>query len=94
MPQVIAVRDSVSVSPGSELPSNVIAMPGTEVLTTMPPDTYDFLSGSSFSAASVSGLAALALQLQPNVTSAEIISALKHSGTKFSSILLSRLDPL
>jgi subtilisin family serine protease len=53
----------------------------------MPPDAYDFLSGCSFSAASVSGLAALALQLQPALTSMEIISALQHSGTDFSSTL-------
>ena len=92
MPQVIAVRDSASVLPGSELRSNVIAMPGTEVLTTIPPDAYDFLSGSSFSAASVSGLAALALQLQPALTSADIISSLQHSGADFSSILLSQFD--
>ena len=90
MPQVIAVRDSASVSPGSELRSNVIAMPGTEFLTTIPPDAYDFMSGSSFSAASVSGLAALALQLQPTLTSMEIISVLQHSGADFSSTLLSQ----
>ena len=92
MPQVIAVRNSASVSPGSELRANVITMPGTEVLTTMPPDAYDFLSGCSFSAASVSGLVALALQLQPALTSMEIISALQNSGTDFSSTLLSQLD--
>ena len=91
MPQVIAVRDSASVSPGSELRSNVVSMPGTEVLTTMPPDTYDFLSGSSFSAASVSGLAALALQLKPDLDTTEIISALQHSGADFSNTLLSQL---
>jgi subtilisin family serine protease len=87
MPQVIAVRNSASVLPGTELRSNVITMPGTEILTTIPPDAYDFLSGCSFSAASVSGLAALALQLQPALTSMEIISALQHSGTDFSSTL-------
>jgi subtilisin family serine protease len=58
----------------------------------MPPDAYDFLSGSSFSAASVSGLAALALQLQPALTSADIISSLRHSGADFPSTLLSQLD--
>jgi subtilisin family serine protease len=87
MPEVIAVRDSASVSPGSRLRSNVVTMPGTEILTTMPPDTYDFLSGSSFSAASVSGLAALALQRQPALGSMEIISSLQHSGANFSRTL-------
>ena len=94
MPQVIAVRDSASVLPGSELRSNVIAMPGTEVLTTIPPDAYDFLSGSSFSAASVSGLAALALQLQPALTSADIISSLQLSETDSYSTFLNQLDHL
>jgi len=92
MPQVIAVRDSAPASPDTESRSNVITMSGTEVLTTMPPDTYDFLSGSSFSAASVSGLAALALQLQPDLSTMEIISALQHSGINFSSTLISQLD--
>ncbi|MGB5717654.1 MAG: S8 family serine peptidase [Gammaproteobacteria bacterium] len=94
MPQVIAVRNSTSDSHGSESRSNVITMPGTEILTTIPPDAYDFLSGSSFSAASVSGLAALALQLQPALTSAEIIASLQHNGADFSSTFLTELDHL
>jgi subtilisin family serine protease len=92
MPEVIAVRDSASVSPGSALRKNVVTMPGTEILTTMPPDTYDFLSGSSFSAASVSGLAALAMQLQPAIRPFDLISSLQHSGANFSSTLLSQID--
>jgi len=94
VPHVIAVRNSASVAPDTRLKANVVTMPGTEVLTTMPEGTYDFLSGSSFSAASVSGLAALALQLEPASTSTKIISALRHSGAGYSSDMLNQFESL
>ncbi len=40
-----------------------IAAPGHEVLTTFPHGTYNFISGSSFAAANVSGIVALLLEL-------------------------------
>jgi subtilisin family serine protease len=39
-----------------------LAAPGIEVLTTVPNRTYDFLSGSSFATAHVSGIVALLLE--------------------------------
>ena len=41
--------------------------PGEEILTTTPSDSYDFMSGSSFAAAHVSGVAALLLELEPKL---------------------------
>lgn len=44
---------------------NVLRAPGTDVLTLVPNDGYDFVSGSSMAAASVSGSLALLLSKQP-----------------------------
>lgn len=92
MPQVIAVRNTMTASADLVSKLNIVTMGGTEILTTMPDGTYDFISGSSFAAASVSGLAALALQLQPNLTSTEIRSTLQYTGSDYSAILTNWVD--
>ena len=76
---VIAVRtahaevNSVSVTRGS------IPAPGMEILTTLPHGTYNFMSGSSFAAAHISGLIALLLELKPHIDSEQILSVLQTS---------------
>lgn len=57
-PGVLAVADEAWVSP----PSGVYRAPGDDVPTTLPGGRYSLVSGSSFSAAQVSGLIALATQ--------------------------------
>ena len=52
--------------------SRSFAAPGTEILTTLPHGAYNFMSGSSFAAAHVSGLIALLLELRPELTASEI----------------------
>jgi hypothetical protein len=54
-----------------------IVAPGSEVLTTFPQGTYNFISGSSFAAAHVSGVIALLLELQPNLSAAHVIEILQ-----------------
>jgi subtilisin family serine protease len=54
-----------------------IVAPGSEVLTTFPQGTYNFISGSSFAAAHVSGIIALLLELQPNLSAAHVIEILQ-----------------
>jgi subtilisin family serine protease len=49
-----------------------IVAPGNDVLTTFPHGTYNFVRGSSFAAANVSGVIALLLQLQPELTSQRV----------------------
>jgi len=50
----------------------VVRAPGRDILTTFPRGTYNFASGSSFAAANVSGVIALLLELQPDLSSREI----------------------
>ena len=49
-------------------PGGSLAAPGTDILTTVPRGAYDFLSGSSFAAAHVSGFVALLLEREPGLT--------------------------
>ncbi len=67
MDGVIAVRDDSSAPDAQWL-----SAPGLEVLTLVPPDGYDFLSGSSLAAAHVSGIVALLLERSPDMRAAEI----------------------
>lgn len=65
MERVIAVsdgRDSDTVSQ-----QNTVIAPGHEILTTIPNASYEYISGSSISAATVSGLVALLLQMEPRL---------------------------
>jgi hypothetical protein len=75
VPGVIAVQDAAS--PASSGP---VAAPGREVLTLMPGGRYDFASGTSMSAAHVSGLAALLLQRQPSLDGPRIEKLLREHG--------------
>lgn len=73
VPGVIAVN---SLSAAGAADGNVLAAPGNGILTTFPHDTYDFVSGSSFAAAHVSGVLALLKQLHPGLTREEAADAL------------------
>lgn len=68
---------------GADLPGShvrdVVYAPGRDVLTLTPGGHYDFLSGSSFSAAYVSGIAALLLSVDPHLDAAHVYAALKGS---------------
>ncbi len=68
--------------PQWRLEQSVIAAPGVEILTTMPGDRYDFLSGSSLAAASVSGVVALMLEKQPWLKPESIRETLVKTGRK------------
>jgi len=58
--------------------------PGDEIVTTVPPDAYDFLSGSSLAAAHVSGLAALLLERDPTLTPAHLQTILRTASQPLS----------
>ena len=65
LPGVIAVG---SVPAGA---GRLIA-PGRDVLTLVPPDGYDYLSGSSIAAAHVSGIVALLLEREPSLHATDV----------------------
>lgn len=53
--------------------------PGEKILTTQPHGVYDFISGNSMSAAEVSGIIALLMEINPNLTFADIEAVLEKS---------------
>jgi subtilisin family serine protease len=73
LPQVIAVS-----SMGDKVSGHAVMAPGQRVLTTMPPDSWGFVSGSSFAAAHVSGLLALMLEISPKLVPAAMAQLLQQ----------------
>ena len=51
-----------------EEPTQLLAAPGREIITTVPPQAYNFISGSSLAAAHVTGIAALLLEREPRLS--------------------------
>lgn len=66
--------------------SNVLLAPGTDVLTLVPPNGYDFVSGSSMAAANVSG--GIALLLSHRLKASEVRSVLAQTAPTGDSINL------
>lgn len=60
--------------------------PGTDVLTLLPHDRYDFLSGSSLAAANVSGSIALLLSTHRQWNAEQVRSILAHTSAAGASI--------
>ncbi|HEY2111170.1 MAG TPA: S8 family serine peptidase, partial [Dongiaceae bacterium] len=63
-----------------------VAAPGVDILVPAPEDTYQLTTGTSVSSAEVSGIVALLLERNPNLTPEDIRKILttsaKHPGTK------------
>jgi subtilisin family serine protease len=76
MATVIAVLDSDrqgQVRGAIErMPTQLLAAPGREIITTVPPQAYNFISGSSLAAAHVTGIAALLLEREPGLSPAHV----------------------
>ncbi|HEY6908757.1 MAG TPA: S8 family serine peptidase [Myxococcales bacterium] len=81
LPGVIAVVASDARGearlPGWAARTFAMVAPGVDVLSTVPGDGYDFLSGSSFAAAHVSGVVALLLEENPRLTAAAALDLLE-----------------
>jgi subtilisin family serine protease len=82
VPDVIAVSDvsTAAGAPTAGAPHIMpLVAPGTDVITTMPNGTFDFVSGSSMSAAHVAGIVALLLERRPDLDAASLRQALTTS---------------
>jgi subtilisin family serine protease len=67
------------VKPDTNAPGREITAPVPPGLSAMGPVDYDLLSGSSFAAPHVSGIAALYKQLHPNASANKVKAALVHA---------------
>ncbi len=88
MSEVIAVQTS-----GQYDPRSVIFAPGKDLLTTSPGNGFEFVTGSSFAAAQVTGLLALLLQaapdMQPDEAKVMLLKASRHGQLDACSLLYS-----
>lgn len=79
---VIGVRsikkNAVESSFSDDATFSVLA-PGEEILTTLPNGTYDFVSGNSLATAHASGLVALLLEKNDNLSNREIFKFLEKA---------------
>jgi len=74
---------------------NSIPAPGVDVLTTVPKSTYDFISGCSLAAAHITGIVALLLELNPDLSSYDILKLLKATQRNTNTAdELETIDPL
>ena len=90
-PSTVAGVIRARATTGTEVAENlsahkVVLAPGIEVLTTFPNAAYHYVSGNSFAAAHVSGVAALLLQLQPELSAATLENLLLGSQQRQGSV--------
>lgn len=89
-PRVLAVYGD---SPPATLRTGLQA-PSRDLLSASPNGTFAFVSGSSFSAAQVSGLTALLLELAPRMSSSEVKSLLRSTASyEGSTDRIARIEP-
>lgn len=65
--------------PGLRDPPSTLTAPGQDILAALPGGRYDFVSGSSFAAAHVSGVAALLLELVPELGGSRLSELLRRT---------------
>jgi subtilisin len=81
----------IAVGQGGETnnPDNPeIIAPGHDILTTVPHQAYDFMTGSSFATPHVAGVAALLLQLHPNWQALDVKQLLKSDSNHLTAQML------
>ena len=86
LPGVIGVL-GVDQAPAAARPQgspSELGAPSVDILTTVPHGSYDFFSGSSLAAAQVSGVAALLLEREPQLTPARLAEILRRTSRRNS----------
>ena len=68
-------QESLSAPPATNAQLTVT---GQQLLTTVPDDRYDFVSGSSFASAHAAGLTAVMLELQPPLRADDLTEWLRR----------------
>jgi len=82
----ISIPGTVSVSmPG--VATRALSAPGRQVLSTGPNESYDFFTGSSFSTAHITGLAALVRGLSPDLSPPEVLTMLENASDSQSGTI-------
>lgn len=78
MEEVIAVSSPLETA-SAQLPAYGVVAPGMDMLTTTPGGSYAFKSGSSMSAAWVSGVVSLMKQREPELSGVQVLDHLRAS---------------
>ena len=76
----------IAVGQGNESNHFEVIAPGQDILTTVPHQAYDFMTGSSFATPHVAGVAALLLQLNPHWQAADIKRLLNNKTNLLTSL--------
>jgi subtilisin family serine protease len=76
----------IAVGQGNESNHFEVIAPGQDILTTVPHQAYDFMTGSSFATPHVAGVAALLLQLHPHWQAADIKRLLNNKTNLFTAL--------
>jgi subtilisin family serine protease len=79
-PDDVASFSSAGPTPVSLLPKPDVTAPGVGILSSIPPDTFELLDGTSMATPHVAGGAALLLQRHPTWTVQQVKSALASTG--------------
>jgi subtilisin len=89
MPGVIPVaQEGKNEKPG------IVVAPGQDILTTVPHEGYDFMSGSSFATPHVAGVIALLMQLHPDWQAAELKRAFISEANRLTAHTLNAENPI
>ncbi len=76
-----SMQGVIAVSDRPERNTHALIAPGMNILSTVPGNTYKYVSGSSISTATISGLIALMLELKPKMSALDATSALRQAST-------------
>ncbi|MEI6269540.1 MAG: S8 family serine peptidase [Methylococcaceae bacterium] len=84
----------IAVGQGGESSNPEIIAPGRDILTTVPHQAYDFMTGSSFATPHVAGVAALLLQLHPDWQALDIKRQLSSDSNLLSARVFNAATPI